>query len=109
MRNRVEICGINTAKLPTLKNDRMMQLLEQARQGDASAREQLIYGNLRLDAAAHPQGAAVPEEPPHLPGDHGYPVGGKPHPLPEIEVVDGLHEADAAHLKEVVGTFAAAL
>ena len=48
MRNRVEICGINTAKLPTLKNDRMMQLLEQARQGDASAREQLIYGNLRL-------------------------------------------------------------
>ena len=48
MRGKVEICGINTAKLPTLKNDEMMALLERSQKGDAAAREQLIYGNLRL-------------------------------------------------------------
>ena len=48
MRGKVEICGVNTAKLPTLKNDEMMVLLERSQNGDEAAREQLIYGNLRL-------------------------------------------------------------
>lgn len=48
MRGKVEICGINTSKLQTLKSDEVMQLLRQAKNGDAQAREKLIYGNLRL-------------------------------------------------------------
>ncbi len=48
MQGKVEICGVNTARLKTLKNDEMVRLLKLAKQGDASAREQLIEGNLRL-------------------------------------------------------------
>lgn len=48
MRGRVEISGINTAKLPVLKNDEMTALLRRAHAGDTAAREQLICGNLRL-------------------------------------------------------------
>ena len=48
MRSRVEISGINTARLPVLKNDEMTVLLRRAKAGDASAREKLICGNLRL-------------------------------------------------------------
>ena len=48
MRGKVEICGINTADLKVLKNDEMMALLRRCREGDKSAREQLICGNLRL-------------------------------------------------------------
>ena len=48
MRGKVEICGINTSKLQTLKSDEVTQLLRQAKNGDAQAREKLIYGNLRL-------------------------------------------------------------
>ncbi len=45
---KVEICGVNTAKLQTLKNDEMKELLKRSRAGDREAREKLIYGNLRL-------------------------------------------------------------
>ena len=48
MRGKVEICGVNTAKLPTLKPEETKRLLERARAGDREAREQLISGNLRL-------------------------------------------------------------
>ena len=48
MHTKVEICGINTGKLTTLKNDEMNRLLELAKQGDSAAREELICGNLRL-------------------------------------------------------------
>ena len=48
MRSRVEICGINTAKLPVLKNDEMVALLRRTKDGDQDARQQLICGNLRL-------------------------------------------------------------
>ncbi|MBE6919665.1 MAG: RNA polymerase sporulation sigma factor SigG [Ruminococcaceae bacterium] len=48
MQGKVEISGINTAKLQVLKNDEMTQLLRRASQGDSQAREMLIYGNLRL-------------------------------------------------------------
>ena len=48
MQGKVEICGINTSRLGTLPQAEMDKLLRQVRQGDASAREQLIEGNLRL-------------------------------------------------------------
>jgi RNA polymerase sporulation-specific sigma factor len=46
--SKVEICGVNTAKLQTLKNDEMQDLLKRCRNGDKAAREKLIQGNLRL-------------------------------------------------------------
>lgn len=46
--NKVEICGVNTAKLPVLTNAKMRELLGRMRGGDRSARDQLIQGNLRL-------------------------------------------------------------
>ena len=48
MQSKVEICGVNTAKLTVLKNEQTMRLLEQSKQGDKKARETLISGNLRL-------------------------------------------------------------
>ena len=48
MQGKVEICGVNTATLPVLRGSETRQLLEQARAGDAAARERLISGNLRL-------------------------------------------------------------
>ncbi len=48
MQGKVEICGINTSKLPVLKNEETIELLKLARAGDAEAREKLINGNLRL-------------------------------------------------------------
>ena len=48
MLGKVEICGINTAKLKVLKNDETMELLRRSKQGDMQAREALIQGNLRL-------------------------------------------------------------
>ncbi|TDT61849.1 RNA polymerase sporulation sigma factor SigG [Fonticella tunisiensis] len=46
--NKVEICGVNTSKLPVLKNEEMRQLIIKMRQGDNEAREKFIKGNLRL-------------------------------------------------------------
>ncbi|MTI95024.1 MAG: RNA polymerase sporulation sigma factor SigG [Firmicutes bacterium] len=46
--NKVEICGVNTAKLPVLKNAQMRSLFVSLQKGDYSARQQLINGNLRL-------------------------------------------------------------
>ena len=48
MQHKVEICGVNTAKLKVLKNEEMQELLVRARAGDEQAREALISGNLRL-------------------------------------------------------------
>ena len=48
MQGKVEICGVNTAKLPVLKAAETRALLERARAGDREAREELIAGNLRL-------------------------------------------------------------
>ena len=45
---RVEICGVNTAKLPLLKNQEKEALFARIEQGDLEAREQYIEGNLRL-------------------------------------------------------------
>jgi len=46
--NKVEICGVNTAKLPILKEKEKKKLLLQMKAGDNSAREAFIKGNLRL-------------------------------------------------------------
>ena len=48
MQGKVEICGVNTARLKTLTQSQMDSLLVQAREGDEDARQQLIEGNLRL-------------------------------------------------------------
>ena len=48
MQGKVEICGVNTARLQVLSPLEMDVLLRRAREGDESAREKLIEGNLRL-------------------------------------------------------------
>jgi len=48
MQGKVEICGVNTSKLKTLKQEEMLQLLVQAKAGDRAARDRLVEGNLRL-------------------------------------------------------------
>ncbi len=46
--NKVEICGINTSQLKVLKEEEKIRLLRLAHDGDKSARDKLIEGNLRL-------------------------------------------------------------
>ena len=48
MQGKVEIAGVNTARLPVLKNEETLALLRRAKAGDQDARQQLIEGNLRL-------------------------------------------------------------
>lgn len=46
--NKVEICGINTAKLKVLSSEEKKELLKLSKEGDETARQKLIDGNLRL-------------------------------------------------------------
>lgn len=46
--NKVEICGINTSELRSLKEEEKRELLKRCKEGDAEAREALVMGNLRL-------------------------------------------------------------
>ncbi len=48
MINKVEICGVNTSKLPVLKEAEMKALLLQMKNGNNESREKFIRGNLRL-------------------------------------------------------------
>lgn len=48
MRNRVEITGVDTSKLKTLSNERMMELIKLSHQGDYDARDELVIGNIKL-------------------------------------------------------------
>ncbi len=48
MHTKVDICGVNTAKLKVLKNSETIELLKAVKNGDLRARESLIAGNLRL-------------------------------------------------------------
>ncbi|MDD2585276.1 MAG: RNA polymerase sporulation sigma factor SigG [Syntrophomonadaceae bacterium] len=49
LKNKVEICGVNTSKLPVLKNEEMRVLFRKMQSGEEpQAREKLIQGNLRL-------------------------------------------------------------
>ena len=45
---KVEICGINTSKLPVLTEKEKTELLKLSKNGDKNAREKMINGNLRL-------------------------------------------------------------
>lgn len=46
--NKVEICGVDTSKLPVLKEAKMKELFKYIKEGDKKAREEFIRGNLRL-------------------------------------------------------------
>ena len=48
MQSKVEICGVNTAKLPVLKNAETMELIRRAQSGDKAAKDRVVVGNLRL-------------------------------------------------------------
>ena len=48
MINKVEICGVNTAKLPVLSNEEKNALLMEIKEGNQEAREKFINGNLKL-------------------------------------------------------------
>ena len=48
MINKVEICGVNTSKLPVLTNKQKDELFKKIKNGDKEAREEFIRGNLRL-------------------------------------------------------------
>lgn len=48
MLGKVEICGVNTSKLPSLTTAETDDLLRRAKNGDSAARERLVEGNLRL-------------------------------------------------------------
>lgn len=46
--NKVEICGVNTSRLPTLTRAEKDELFVKIKQGDTDAREKFVQGNLRL-------------------------------------------------------------
>lgn len=46
--NKVEICGVDTSRLPLLSSARMRELFDEVKSGNKAAREEFIYGNLRL-------------------------------------------------------------
>lgn len=48
MANKVEICGVDTARLPLYKEAEMTEMLDRIKNGDTSVREKFINGNLRL-------------------------------------------------------------
>lgn len=48
MQGKVELCGVNTARLKVLSQEEMDHLLLLAKDGDENARQELIEGNLRL-------------------------------------------------------------
>ncbi|WPK12036.1 RNA polymerase sporulation sigma factor SigG [Lysinibacillus louembei] len=48
MRTKVELCGVDTAKLPVLKHEEMRELFVQLQAGNIAVREELVICNLRL-------------------------------------------------------------
>lgn len=48
MANKVELCGVNTSKLPVLSNEEMRKLFKKMQKGDEESRQKLVNGNLRL-------------------------------------------------------------
>lgn len=48
MATKVEICGVDTSKLPLYKEAEMMKMLKEVKAGDESVRDKFIKGNLRL-------------------------------------------------------------
>lgn len=47
-RHKVEICGVNTADIKVFTNEEQIELFKRLKQGDISAKEELINGNLKL-------------------------------------------------------------
>ena len=47
-KNKVEICGIDTSSLKGLKEDKKLELIKKAHNGDRNARDEMIQGNLKL-------------------------------------------------------------
>jgi len=47
-RHKVEICGVNTANIKVLSNEKMIELFKKYKEGDLLAKEELINGNLKL-------------------------------------------------------------
>lgn len=48
MIKKVEICGVNTSKLPVLSNEEKNELFEKIKQGDAVAREKFINRKFKI-------------------------------------------------------------
>lgn len=46
--NKVEICGVNTSKLPVLTGKEKEELIKKVKEGNEEARERFVQGNLRL-------------------------------------------------------------
>ena len=46
--NKVEICGVDTSKIPVLTSEEKSQLFKRIKEGDKEARDEFINGNLRL-------------------------------------------------------------
>lgn len=46
--NKVEICGVNTSKLPVFSDSQMKKMIDRIKEGDEQTREEFIRGNLRL-------------------------------------------------------------
>lgn len=46
--SKVEICGVNTSKLPVLTGKEKEELIKKVKEGDREARERFVQGNLRL-------------------------------------------------------------
>lgn len=46
--NKVEICGVDTTKLPVLKEERKLELLREVKNGNKNAQDELVTGNLKL-------------------------------------------------------------
>lgn len=47
-KNKVEICGIDTSSLKVLREDKKLELIKRAHNGDKAARDEMIQGNLKL-------------------------------------------------------------
>ena len=97
MQGKVELSGVNTSKLPLLKNSEMRELIAAAQSGDTAAREKLISGNLRLVLSVIQK----------FSGYHRHAIGGKLHVLVQVKAVDRLYKSYAADLKQIVHALAA--
>ena len=58
--NKVEICGVNTSKLPLLTSEEKDALFARILKGDKNAREEYIKGNLRLVLSVIPRTPMIP-------------------------------------------------
>ena len=87
--NKVEICGVNTSRLPVLTNEEKELLFEKIKKGDKEARELYIKGNLRLVLSVIKRFSGSNENADDLFQIHGALV----HPLQDRQ---GQHEFDDA-------------